>query len=578
MTNQYDINPIVEALYKYSEKESPPFALDDLKEHYHNTFPETSGDFSKSNPTQPSTKNIDVDSKYVKRTATHCNKKHSVMSSYSQYSSHSTPPDLTESTMTDGTSCCSAFSAPKSYITKSINHQMEMSSSPTLPRSTSIMSSIFSTSSLTSVPLEPCLPNADFYPVDHGSFKTTLEPFTDQHTIIRQPVTESCSIGFSELMKVAGDSNIELDQSRPTTHLSDHRSNGRLPPLPENQEVESGTLISSSPEFDSVHRIRAIARMGKVRKWWHNITYLSSGSHIANQELGRPFLTAVSGTNSNDAASGQPHINRLLSNDSFQHECANSALERASASVQTKIESANSFEVSLLLLENAQCTVDDVMEVISNTNLLNLWCNPIESLIVTSNSSESSTFTTSLNQTRTNSECEGRTVSNSYSDDNEMIREYEAEWIEATTSSLESPSSSVSFILTAGQSVLRSLGFTSYGRITMFIERRRGHIDLTVGPFHGGIHASHSISVSLEDPNSNGGRIRIVDRVRLTHDNEEEVSFLGGMFGCAMGSCISHFFLSSIVGYVDQVIMSIARLRILLENNGNTRSASHPCY
>ena len=78
---------------------------------------------------------------------------------------------------------------------------------------------------------------------------------------------------------------------------------------------------------------------------------------------------------------------------------ANLALERASASVETKIEGDNSFEVSFLLGENAQCTVDDVVEVISNTDLLNLWCNPIETLIVTSNSSEGSSFTRSLDET-----------------------------------------------------------------------------------------------------------------------------------------------------------------------------------
>lgn len=568
--NKYKTNAGVEALHQYSEKESPPFALDDHfpspTEQRHDKFRQTSSDFLKSNPTQSPTTNLDVDSKCVKLTSTHYDENHSAMPSYSQHSSHSTPPDLTESAMTEGTSYCSDFSAPKSDITKSMNNKMKMPSSPSLSRHTSMMSSILSTSSLTNVPLEPRLPNADFYPVDNGSFKTTSSSFTNPHTIIRQPETNLCSIGFSELMKAADDSSVELEQSLPASRLTDHRSNGRLPPLLESQEVESGALITAAPQFESGHK-------GKVRKWWHNVPLYGSGSHTVNQELERPLMSTIAGTNANDAPSGQLHITRLLSNDCLQHHYANLALERASASVETKIEGDNSFEVSFLLGENAQCTVDDVVEVISNTDLLNLWCNPIETLIVTSNSSEGSSFTRSLDETSSNNECEGLTGSSNCHDDNKRIREYEAEWIEATTSSLESPSSSASFILSAGQSVLRSLGLTSYGKITMFIERRHGRIGLTVGPFNVGVGVgvvvSHSISISSEDPSSSGGRIRIVDRVRLIHDNEEEMYFLGRMFGCAMGSCLSHFFFPSIDGYVDQATMSMARLRILLEHDEN---------
>jgi len=427
------------------------------------------------------------------------------------------------------------------------------------------MSLTISKSSLTSVPLEPHLPNADHYSVDNGSFKTTSTSFTDPHTIIRQPDINSCSIGLEPMQK-ADDLKTELKQFSSTTHLSDRRSNGRLPPLLENQEVESGALISAAPENESVPIFPAILRIGKARKWWHSIPFFDKGSHITNPELERLFLPTISGTNSNNAASQQLHITRLLSNNVFQQQYANLKLERVSVSVQTKIESDDSFEVSLLLGENTQCTVDIVMDVISNIDLLNLWCNPIEILIVTSNSSEGSSFATNFDGTRMNIGSEGLTGSNNCLDDSKILRECEAKWIEATTSSLESPYSRVNFILSAGQSVLRSLGFTSYGKITMFIERRQARIGLTVGPFHGGIYASHSISVSSEAPSINKRRIRIVDRVHLTRDSEEDASFLGTMFECAMGSCLSHFFFPSIVGYVDQVTMSMTRLRILLDN------------
>ena len=577
--NKYDSNASIDDLHQHSDKESPPFAVDDyfssLTEQHHDEFQDTSVDSSKPS-THPPTKNLEVDSRDAKITATDHNKSHSVMSSYSQFSSNSLPPDLTESTMTDGTSCCSGISATKSEATKSMHHIKKISSPPILSRHSSIFSSILSTSSLKSVPLEPRLPNADSHPVGKGSFKTTSARFEDPHTTTEQPGTNSSVFGFSELMKAADDSNLQLEQSSPTTHVSDHRSNGRLPPLPEHLEAECGTIISAAPEYEPIRRIPETARRDKFQKWWRGAPSLGSGSHEANDEFERPLLTTTTKTNSNDATSGQLHITRLLSNDSLQRQCANLALERAIASVHTRIESDDSFEVSFLLGENAQCTVDDVMKVVSNVDLLNQWYDPVETLIVTSNSSEGSSFPMSLNETRTKNECEDLSGSSHCQDGNKRIREYEAEWIEATTSSLESPQSGFSFILDIGKSVLRSVGLESYGKITMFTERRQGHISLTAGPFSGGVKASHSISVSMEGPSINGGgRIRIVDRVRLSH-NEEGIFSLDRMFGCAMGSCLSHFFLPSIAGYANQVTMSMARLRILLEGNQNTHSPSNP--
>jgi hypothetical protein len=50
----------------------------------------------------------------------------------------------------------------------------------------------------------------------------------------------------------------------------------------------------------------------------------------------------------------------------------------------------------------------------------------------------------------------------------------------------------------------------------MFVERRQGQVGFTVGPFSGGMQAAHTISVFEE-----GGRIRVVDRVRLNKEEEE---------------------------------------------------------
>jgi len=573
--NKRDVNTRLGVLHLYSEKESLPLALDEHffnpKDKNDNKFRETSDGISKLKPTQPSIQDIEITSKFCQSPAITCSKSHSINPSFQQHLLHSTPPDLAESTTTDGTSCCSAFSASNSDITKSINQRMQTSSSSSLPYPAFFLSSIISASSLTSVPLEPRPPDTEFYPVDYGNSKRTSQSFHDPPTIPQQPENNSSSIGFSELLEASNDSNIELERSRLATRLSDHKSSGKLPPLLENQEVESGTLISAVPVHETIYVTPKISRLGAKKKWWHNVPLFDSGSQIVNQEFERPLLNTFVGTNSSNDVSGNLPVTRLLSGDSIQNQYVNLALKRASESVQTQIEGEDSFEVSLLLEANTNCTVDDVMEVISDTDLLNLWCSPIEAMIVTSSSNENSSYAMSLDKTRINDEC-GLDGSSNNRDDNYKLREYEAEWIEATTSSLESPSSGVSFILSAGQSALQSLGCASYGRITMFIERRHGRIGLTIGPFHGGIHASHSISVSPEDPSSNGGRIRIVDRVRLTRDDEVEEFFSGEIFGCAMGSCLSHFFFPSIIGYVDQVTMSMARLRILLENKGGARS------
>jgi hypothetical protein len=183
------------------------------------------------------------------------------------------------------------------------------------------------------------------------------------------------------------------------------------------------------------------------------------------------------------------------------------------------------------------------MEVIGNPNLLKMWCDPIQTLLVTSSSDGT------------------RNSSSSVTTEGNRGREYEGEWIEATTTALESPPSNMGLIYSAGQSVLETIGFVTYGRITMFVERRRGQVGLTVGPFSGGIHAAHTISVFEE-----GGQIRIVDRVRLNKE-EEEVS-IARIFLCGMlDSCFSSCLLPSIGGYLDQVTSSMARLRILVETS-----------
>eukprot|EP00536_Pseudo-nitzschia_multiseries_P007952 jgi/Psemu1/305337/fgenesh1_kg.192_\ len=375
-------------------------------------------------------------------------------------------------------------------------------------------------------------------------------------------------------MREADDSDTHLGRSRNTTsNLSERESNARLSPLLENQGFESGALISGTPEYSSTSSSSMVDRMVNDRPWWHKMALLGRRADVANRELEAPLLTGITGTSSNCATSSQPDITRLLSSSSsYQQNHGNFAFNRSIVNIQTNIESDDSFEISLSLGENSRCTVDDVMDVISNTDLLSLWCDPVGTLIVTSNSSNNSSSNGIVDEIRSDM---GRNCS--FGDGTEKTREYEGEWIEATTSTLESPSCSFGSILGLGQSILQGLGCTSYGRVTIFTERRRGHIFLTIGPFHGGIYASHSIFVSLEDTDKNQGRIRIVDRVRLTRgdDNEEPLS-VEKIFGCSVMSRVSECFFPSVVGYVGQMTTSMERLRILLENNKNIISTSRP--
>ena len=533
----------------------------------------------------------------------------STISCHSQNSSPSTQtPGLVESMMTDATSCCSELSASNNaadVVTKSTINNCQIKNENDSPQplttastsSTAAMSSaIFSISSLQSVNLEvkesnKFLSRRNLFPSDNDSISMGVSSSSsslvgEPRTIYQQQSEMSDSIGFSQLMQAADDSNIQLGQSRTTTstataitpNLSGNRSNSNnnnmhmqahMPPLLEHQEMmESGALISAAPTntITSICEEPVTLSTTKIRNWWPNILPSAGSSRTANHyELGTPLLTETSNTSSQ--INSASHGNHLLSSDYIQQHHANIALERARETVQIRIDDDESFEVSVLLGGSSPCTVDDVMDVISNADLLSLWCDPIETLIVISNSSDDSPLAVNVN---TNANVARISPDRT---DPESVREYEGEWIEATTSVLESPSTSLSFIFNAGQRLLESLGFASYGRITMFVERRRGHVGLTIGPFHGGIHASHTIHVS-EDTN-NSGSIRIVDRVRLTRDEEvlPLISFVG--YG-VVGSCLSHCLLPSIVGYVDQVTTSMARLVLLLENNDILAGNSHP--
>jgi hypothetical protein len=201
----------------------------------------------------------------------------------------------------------------------------------------------------------------------------------------------------------------------------------------------------------------------------------------------------------------------------------------------------NAFTVTVDL---NHCSVADVMDVVGNPDLLRLWCDPVEksSLVIVSSSEGARNATERLS-----------------TDPN---REYEGEWIEATSPGLVAPPGCM-VEWTSGLATM--FGFPVYGKITMFVERLSGQVGLTLGPFPGNTQVCHKIKVFQLD----NGKLRIEDAVRLRKCDEdgENMSF------CGIMDVLQRCFMPSVEDYMDQVLSSMARLRFLIEN-GETAAVS----
>lgn len=253
------------------------------------------------------------------------------------------------------------------------------------------------------------------------------------------------SIGVSQLLRSADDTY--------SPHFSLQRS--RMPVVPENASVEesceSGTLISAPTviENTSVENYDS--------NWFPGLFPQSP----RQQETGlrEPLL-----------------LGQISEQTSGVVSPFAAALARAKTNVTSVLVDDQSFEVNMEL--PSIYSVDDVMDIIASPDKLRVWCHPIQSMVVTNGGDSDSNV--------------------------ENGREYEGEWIEGTTTALESPHDGIGWLYEVAQSILHSLGFASYGKITMFVERRRGQVGLTVGPFMGGIFAAHTIRVVEEN-----GRVKV---------------------------------------------------------------------
>eukprot|EP00529_Nitzschia_sp_RCC80_P014962 CAMPEP_0113459876 /NCGR_PEP_ID=MMETSP0014_2-20120614/10691_1 /TAXON_ID=2857 /ORGANISM="Nitzschia sp." /LENGTH=715 /DNA_ID=CAMNT_0000351499 /DNA_START=260 /DNA_END=2405 /DNA_ORIENTATION=+ /assembly_acc=CAM_ASM_000159 len=417
------------------------------------------------------------------------------------------------------------------------------------------------------------------------------------------PAVESStsSVGFSQLLEEADNTynHTKPPPSKSVTMTASKTS--MMPPVPEDRpsasETNNGTRDHRQQQTENKRSI--------------------SFANGAKDELGTPLLSSTATIipaapaeeeDENSNRTTTTHVTRLLSNNNNGNNGNTprvySPLDRAKTSVQVYVHNDEFFEVSMMFEDTSlshSISVDDVMKIVANPDLLRLWCDPIETLIVTSNSSSSMTEGTSsvssasshaASPQRINDRgggVESGDVDNSNGNTSSSpdrpvsAREYEGEWIEATTTALDSPPSSGvgGYMYQAGQSLMESLGFASYGRITMFVERKRGHVSLTIGPFYGGIYATHSVRVLNESGNNLGiNRVRVVDRVRLKRSGDHDGDLgIAGLFGCGVfESCLSQCVLPSVDGYVEQVRTSLGRLRLLVESGAMINVDKLPVY
>lgn len=214
--------------------------------------------------------------------------------------------------------------------------------------------------------------------------------------------------------------------------------------------------------------------------------------------------------------------------------------------IETKRLDQDTFEVSMSIYSD--CSMQDVMDIVGNPDLLRLWCEPVRTLVVTRSS-------------------EGARSAANRTDSGRGDREYDGEWIEATTSTLATPSRHTSTMYQMSQFIWSHLGFPSYGRITMFVERRRGRVGLTMGPFGGDLTAFHTITAELGD-----GFVQVTDRVRIVKENGEDHSSI--ICCCGLCEVMQRCFLPpKLDGHIDQSVASMTRLRVMIENGENALMA-----
>ena len=291
-------------------------------------------------------------------------------------------------------------------------------------------------------------------------------------------------------------------------------------------------------------------------------TIIVPGSEVIGQLIVPPTVENANYV-SNAASRTTPLLPQQQRQNNRQESYIQSLLALARSHVRpVTLLSRDSFEISMTMDPN--CTKQDVMRVLGNPDAtLTKWFEPVQELIVTNKSGGGSSMYDNSHE-----------ISSSHS--SSSGREYDGEWINAFTPSgtLVPPSSSGGsgivgrYCHGTKQVVLDAFGLSSCGKVDMFVERRLGQLSFVVGPFPGGVFASHRVSVTIGE----GGRVEVMDKVRLKQGEDDSVGIAangGGLSGFITGGPLGRCFLPSVASYAEQTASSMARLWVLV-NHGET--------
>jgi len=250
--------------------------------------------------------------------------------------------------------------------------------------------------------------------------------------------------------------------------------------------------------------------------------------------------------------------------------------------------SSKSFQVSLSV--NTNVTIREAMDVVCNPDMLRLWLESIDALVVTDQkggtgsktkySMSSADLESELMYQETSLDDLGDSVivppaiavRNPHKSSIERSRtreEYDGEWIVASTSEIIPPLTHTNMVENCVRKTRELFGFNQYGSVSMFIERNLDQVSFTVGPYKGGVSLSHKIMVRGLDSDDHG--LRIIDEVKIV----EGSGMIGDEYSKTFCSCLesvkevlSGWFEYSIDGYVEQTQRSLINLIDLIERGG----------
>jgi len=280
-----------------------------------------------------------------------------------------------------------------------------------------------------------------------------------------------------------------------------------------------------------------------------------------------------------DPTSDSMHISRSSGTRmrSSHHSAANSFTRSTYAPIRANRIHDDKFIVEMDVFSpnhassNSRLGVRDAIDIIANIELLHLWFEPIQAVFDAS-VKDGSSSSISPQSSPTSSQSSEVDVENASND-----RQYDGEWIEVSTPLLVIPKDArVSGCLRSIRVGFRSLvGFPARIRSIVFVERRRGRIGMTLGPFPDrfvkGTMAYHTFYVRAVEDES-GQRIVISDEVRLQRDGDD----CGDRFDCRYCFIFRLLFMSiewflfrwyqpDLASFMSQTMSSFMKLRDLIE-------------